>query len=97
MLSAPLAPVTSFPTGDSVQIEVLGVAEPVACRLRQLGVREGCKARILNAGDKCVLAIGQSRIALRKEVAMGLFAVCCQDEDRLCMEGIACCQAESKL
>ncbi len=70
--------------------------EPVASRLRQLGVREGCKARILSAGDKCVLAIGHSRIALRREVAMGLFAICCEDEDRLCMEGIACCQVEPK-
>lgn len=94
MLPPALAPVSSFPTGDSVQIEVLGVAEAVACRLRQLGVREGCRARILTAGDKCVLAIGESRIALRKEVAMGLFATCCEDENRLCLEGIACCQAE---
>lgn len=59
-----------------MEICYLGVCEQDACRLRQLGIREGCSARVMSTGDKCVLAVGQSRIALRKEVAMGLMAVC---------------------
>ncbi|MBO6573927.1 MAG: ferrous iron transport protein A [Rhodothermales bacterium] len=67
-----IAPLTSFPEGDSVEIHVLGVGDKLADRLRSLGLREGCCARVMSTGDKCVLAVGECRIALRREVAMGL-------------------------
>jgi Fe2+ transport system protein FeoA len=72
------APVSSFQTGESLLIHFLGVSKEVAIRLRQLGVREGCQASVVSNGDKCVLAVGQARIALRREVAMCLFATCCE-------------------
>ena len=75
MIPLQIAPVTAFPEGDSVEIQFLGVCDEVACRLRQLGVREGCCARVMRTGDKCVLAVGECRIALRREVAMGVMGV----------------------
>ena len=51
-----------------------GLDEPTCARLRELGVREGCDACVMATGDKCVLALGAARIALRREVAQGLFA-----------------------
>lgn len=80
MKSIAASPVSSFRVGESLQIHFLGVEGPVACRLRELGLREGCQACVVANGDKCVLAVGQARIALRREVAMGLFATGCQAE-----------------
>ena len=68
------APVTSFPTGRTVRLCFLGLDEATAARLRELGVREGCDACVVATGDKCVLGLGAARVALRREVAMGLFA-----------------------
>lgn len=68
------APVTSFPAGRTVRLCYLGLDEATAARLRELGVREGCAACVVATGDKCVLGLGAARVALRREVAMGLFA-----------------------
>lgn len=68
------APVTSFPAGRTVRLCFLGLDEALAARLRELGVREGCDACVVSTGDKCVLGLGAARVALRREVAMGLFA-----------------------
>lgn len=68
------APVTSFPAGRTVRLCFMGLDAGTCARLRELGVREGCEACVVSVGDKCVLGLGTSRIALRREVAMGLFA-----------------------
>lgn len=68
------APVSSFPAGRTVRLCFMGLDEGTCARLRELGVREGCDACVMATGDKCVLAVGASRVALRREVAMGLFA-----------------------
>ncbi len=70
----PPAPVTSFPKGKTIRLCFMGLDEGTANRLRELGIREGCDACVVSSGDKCVLALGASRIALRREVAQGLFA-----------------------
>ncbi|PAP80458.1 iron transporter FeoA [Rubrivirga sp. SAORIC476] len=68
------APVSSFPAGKTVRLCFMGLDEPTCARLRELGVREGCDACVMATGDKCVLGLGAARVALRREVAMGLFA-----------------------
>lgn len=68
------APVTSFPAGKTVRLCFMGLDAGTCDRLRALGVREGCHACVMATGDKCVLALGASRVALRREVAAGLFA-----------------------
>lgn len=74
MFDACAAPVTSFPAGKVVRLCFMGLDEATASRLRELGVREGCDACVMSTGDKCVLGLGASRVALRREVAQGLFA-----------------------
>ncbi len=68
------SPVTSFPVGRVVRLCFMGLDAGTCDRLRELGVREGCDACVMATGDKCVLGLGAARVALRREVAMGLFA-----------------------
>ena len=68
------SPITAFTVGKTVRVCFMGLDEPTCVRLRELGIREGCSTCIMAMGDKCVLAVGASRVALRREVAMGLFA-----------------------
>ncbi len=67
-------PLTSFSAGVMVHLAFfsLGVAE--SQRLRELGVREGNLIHVLKNDDTFVCAVESSRIALRKEVAMNVFA-----------------------
>ncbi|BBM70899.1 FeoA family protein [Rhodothermus marinus] len=69
------APLTCFQKGQYVQIEWLALDEEQAQRLRELGVREGCRACVMLNADKCILGVGACRLALQREVAMRLFAV----------------------
>lgn len=69
-----VAPLTAFKPGQTVRLEWLGLDEAAAERLRGLGLREGCAACIMLNSDKCILGLGACRIALRREVAMSLFA-----------------------
>ncbi|MDQ7041587.1 MAG: FeoA family protein [Rhodothermus sp.] len=69
------APLTCFQKGQHVQIEWLALEEEHAQRLRELGVREGCRVCVMLNADKCILGIGACRLALQREVAMRLFAV----------------------
>jgi len=68
------APLTTFSKGQEVRIEWLGVEGADAERLRDLGVREGCKACVMMNADKCILGLGTCRLALQREIAMQLFA-----------------------
>jgi len=67
-------PLTTFSTGQEVRIQWVGVEGTEADRLRDLGVREGCRACILMNADKCILGLGSCRLALQREVAMQLLA-----------------------
>ncbi len=69
------APLTCFQQGQYVQIAWLALDEEQAQRLRELGVREGCRACVMLNADKCILGVGTCRLALQREVAMRLFAV----------------------
>lgn len=73
-MTFPPTPVTAFRVGKTVQLCFMGLDDGTCARLRELGVREGCRACVMATGDKCVLGIGASRVALRREIAMGLFA-----------------------
>lgn len=67
-------PLTCFAQGQDVRIEWLALEEAEAERLRELGVREGCRACVMMNADKCILGIGACRLALQHEVATHLFA-----------------------
>ena len=60
-----LLPLELLNTGEWADIaEVTG--EPCwVTRLAELGVRCGCRLRVLQAGSPCLLQIGESRLSLR--------------------------------
>lgn len=68
------APLTTFAQGEDVCIERVGLTGAEAERLRDLGVREGCRACLMMNSDKCILGIGTCRLALQREVASQLLA-----------------------
>ena len=67
-------PLTCFVKGQQAQIHFMGVAGPEADRLRDLGLREGCRVCVMMNADKCILGLEACRIAVQREVAMQLFA-----------------------
>lgn len=68
-------PLTTYRQGDDLEIEWLGLDEVQNERLRELGVREGCRVCVMMNADKCILGMGACRVALQREIAMCLFAV----------------------
>lgn len=68
-------PLTTYRQGDDVEIEWLGLEEVQAERLRELGLREGCRVCVMMNADKCILGMGACRVALQREVAMCLYAI----------------------
>lgn len=74
-MSNDAAPLTCYGRGENVEIEWLGLDEVQAERLREIGVREGCRVCVMMNADKCILGMGCCRVALQREVAMHLFAV----------------------
>ena len=69
------APLTCFRRGRTVRLSVLAVDDAEAARLRDLGLREGCRVCVLANAATCILGVGACRLALQREVAMNLFAV----------------------
>ena len=67
-------PLTSFAAGVIVHLAFFAVAAPEAQRLRELGVREGNPIHVLKNAETFVCKVEESRIALRREVAMNVFA-----------------------
>lgn len=74
VLAAPPTPLACFRRGEQACIAWMGMPAPEAERLRELGVREGACLSIVESGANCILALGACRLALRREVAMLLFA-----------------------
>ena len=67
-------PLTSFAAGVMVNLSFFALGDPEAQRLRELGVIEGNVIHVLKNGDTFVCCVESSRIALRREVAMNVFA-----------------------
>ena len=72
--SAPPQPLTCFARGVWVKLAFLAVAPSEAERLRDLGVREGCRVHVLRNAASVVCHVETARIVLRREVAMNVFA-----------------------
>ncbi len=64
-----ILPLELLNTGEWADIaEVTGEPSWVT-RLAELGVRIGCRLRVLQAGSPCLLQIGESRLSLRGDWA----------------------------
>ena len=68
------APLSCHPTGASVCIAWMGMAEADASRLRDLGLREGACVRVVRNDNACVVSLGGCRLALQRELADHLYA-----------------------
>ena len=65
-----LLPLDLLKVGDQADIaDVTG--EPCwVSRLAELGVRIGCRLRVLQTGSPCLLQVGECRLSLRGECTM---------------------------
>lgn len=52
--------------------EVCG-EHPCVSRLAELGLRTGCRLRMLQPGSPCLLQVGECRLCLRGDVAAQIF------------------------
>ncbi len=68
-----MAPLTSFGHGIDVKLAFLGLDPATAQRMRELGLREGTQVAILQNSDKLIVRVSDSRIGLRRELAMRIF------------------------
>jgi ferrous iron transport protein A len=65
-----LLPLELLNTGESGDIaDVCGEPHWVS-RLAELGLRAGCRLRVLQAGSPCLLEVGECRLSLRGECCM---------------------------
>lgn len=67
-------PLTSFSAGAIVRLNFFSLSPVEEQRLRDLGIREGKELHVLKNEESLVLRVEASRIVLRKEVAMAVFA-----------------------
>lgn len=67
-------PLTSFDAGVVVHLAFFALGPAESQRLRDLGVREGNEIHVLKNEDALVVRVEASRIVLRREVAMNVFA-----------------------
>jgi len=68
-------PLTSFACGVVVQLAFLSLLPAEAERLRDLGIREGNEIHVIRNAESMICKIEASRVVLRREVAMNVFAV----------------------
>ncbi len=65
-----LLPLELLGTGETADVaEVCGEPHWVS-RLAELGLRTGCRLRVLQAGSPCLLQVGECRVCLRGECCM---------------------------
>lgn len=67
-------PLTCYACGVCVKLAFLALAPAEAERLRDLGVREGNDVYLLRNEETVICGVESCRIALRREVAMHVFA-----------------------
>lgn len=67
-------PLTCYACGVCVKLAFLALAPAEAERLRDLGVREGNDVHLLRNEETVICGVESCRIALRREVAMQVFA-----------------------
>jgi ferrous iron transport protein A len=65
-----LMPLELLRTGDWADVEHVTGDPGWVGRLAELGVRIGCRLRVLQAGSPCLLQVGESRLSLRGDWAL---------------------------
>lgn len=65
-----LMPLEFLSAGEWADIADVSGEPGWVSRLAELGVRIGCRLRVLQPGSPCLLQVGESRLSLRGDVAM---------------------------
>jgi len=65
-----LLPVEMLQTGDWADVADVTGEPGWVSRLAEMGVRIGCRLRVLQAGSPCLLQVGESRLSLRGDCGM---------------------------
>jgi Fe2+ transport system protein FeoA len=64
-----LVPLETLPAGEWADIEDVSGEPGWVGRMAELGVRTGCRLRVLQPGSPCLLQVGGCRLCLRGEEA----------------------------
>ena len=67
-------PLTCYACGVCVKLAFMVLTQAEADRLRDLGIREGNSVHLLRNEETVICGVESCRIALRREVAMHVFA-----------------------
>lgn len=70
---SPCVPLTGTPPGSSVEVDFFALEAHEIARVRDLGIREGARLRIIQSNGQMVVGLDASRIGLPHEVAAGIF------------------------
>jgi ferrous iron transport protein A len=65
-----LLPVEMLQNGDWADVADVTGEPGWVTRLAEMGVRIGCRLRVLQAGTPCLLQVGEARLSLRGECGM---------------------------
>ena len=65
-----LLPLEYLQTGDTAEVAEIAGEPTWVSRMAELGLRAGCLLRVLQGGQPCLLAVGDSRLSLRGDLAM---------------------------
>lgn len=63
-------PLEMLESGEWAEIENVDGEPGLVCRMAELGLRAGCRLRMLQAGSPCLLDVGGCRLSLRSDCAM---------------------------
>ena len=73
MPTQPILPLEHLGPGEWGDVEHVEGEPSWVCRMAELGVRVGCRLRVLQAGSPCLLDISGCRLCLRGESLMQIF------------------------
>jgi Fe2+ transport system protein FeoA len=65
-----LLPLDMLPSGEWADVADVGGDPALVCRMAELGVRVGCRLRVLQGGCPCLLQVEGCRLSVRGECAM---------------------------
>ncbi len=65
-----LLPLELLRCGEWAEVEEVTGEPGIICRMAELGLRAGCRLRMLQAGSPCLLDVGGCRLSLRGECGM---------------------------
>jgi len=60
-----LMPLDMLRTGDVAEVEEVSGLPAWIGRLAELGIRQGCRVRVVQAGSPCLLDVGGCKLCLR--------------------------------